>query len=81
MHRNLFEHFTAEYRSIATVEGKQYAIWQMIPNRENHLWDCVVGCCVLGNFNGVDVLGKAVNSSQGGRKRRVVTSGGVNYAK
>ena len=80
-HKTLFDHYTAEYRAIATVEGKDYAIWTQIPNRENHLFDATVGCCVLGNYNGVDVLGKAVNSRGGGRIRRVYSKEGVSVAK
>ncbi len=76
-HRTFFEHLTSEYRTIVTVENKNYPTWDCIPNRENHLWDAYIGCCVLGNFNGVDPMGKAVSSSSGGRKRRSYSNDGV----
>ena len=76
-HSDLYDHLTSEVRKIAVVEGNNYSIWDPIPNRPNHKWDAFVGCCVLATYNGIDPLGKAVNSNSGRRKKKYYSSQGV----
>lgn len=39
----------------ASVEGKgrKIDLWSQIPGRDNHLWDCLVGCYALASYVGV----------------------------
>lgn len=70
-HKRFFDHMTSEYRVKMLVENKSYDVWEVKPNRENHLWDCAVGCCVLGDYLGISIFG-ASERSNGMRKRKVV---------
>lgn len=51
-HQLLAEHFTAEYGTEVTANNRTWDEWRLRPGRDNHLWDCVVGCAV-----GASVLG------------------------
>lgn len=41
------------------VESRQRVVdeWRLIPGRDNHLWDCVVGAAVAASFAGVSAVG------------------------
>lgn len=53
-HRMISEHITAEYRVKCSGRGREVDEWKMKPDkRDNHLLDCLVGCCVAANMTGV----------------------------
>lgn len=53
-HRLLAEHLTAEYPvPVARPGGRTVEEWKDRPNRDNHLWDCLVGCCVAASVLGL----------------------------
>lgn len=70
-HTKLFEHMTAEYRTKVTVENKDYDIWEKRVGMENHWFDCVVGCCALGDYIGVGIFGRSERSFKKKRKLRI----------
>ena len=41
------------------VESRQRVVdeWRLIPGRDNHLWDCIVGAAVAASFSGVSAVG------------------------
>jgi len=41
------------------VESKMRVVdeWKLIPGRDNHLWDCLVGAAVAGSFTGISSVG------------------------
>ncbi len=51
-HRLLAEHLTAEYRIRMMGRGREVDEWKNRPGRENHFWDCLVGCAVGASFQG-----------------------------
>lgn len=54
MHRLLAEHLSGEFGAPArTTAGLEYEKWAKRPNRDVHLWDCLVGCCVAASISGV----------------------------
>ena len=56
-HQLFAEHLTAEYRSgkhLATGDQGGQDLWALRPERrDNHWWDCVVGCAAAASFAGV----------------------------
>jgi hypothetical protein len=66
-HRLLADHCTAELGVSATTDdGRRFTRWEKKPNRDNHLWDCVVGCAVgAGTLN----LEWSANSARAGGPR------------
>ena len=46
------------------VESRQRVVdeWRLIPGRDNHLWDCVIGAAVAASYAGVSAVG-----AEGGR--------------
>jgi hypothetical protein len=61
-HRDFADQITAERpRSKQTKWGDVIAKWECLPGRENHYWDCLVGCHV-----GVATLGVALDKEIGG---------------
>lgn len=55
-HRLIAEHFTAEYPVLTEARGRRVEEWRLIPGRDNHWWDCLVGCAVAASINGVALL-------------------------
>lgn len=55
------------------VESKQRACdeWKLIPGRDNHLWDCIVGCAVGASFTGISAVG--VDAKPGRAERKVIS--------
>ncbi|VTU01013.1 Uncharacterized protein OS=Isosphaera pallida (strain ATCC 43644 / DSM 9630 / IS1B) GN=Isop_2452 PE=4 SV=1: Terminase_GpA [Gemmataceae bacterium] len=52
-HRMLCDHLASEFGGPARTADLEYEKWQARPNRDNHLWDCVVGCAVATGVLGV----------------------------
>lgn len=52
-HRLLCDHLAAEFGGPGRAADLEYEKWQQRPNRDNHLWDTVVGCHVAASVAGV----------------------------
>lgn len=53
-HRLLAEHLTAEYPvEVARTGGRAVQEWKQRPGRDNHLFDCLVGCAVAAGVGGL----------------------------
>lgn len=54
-HRMLAEHCTAEYPVAVARQagGRVIEEWKNLPGRDNHVWDCLVGCCVGASTSGL----------------------------
>jgi hypothetical protein len=64
-HRVFAEHVTAERPAPKTKKnGDVFAKWSVLPGRENHFWDCLVGCHVAAARLGMtlDAAGGQVSS-------------------
>lgn len=73
-HRLLADHLCSEYRVRTEGRGRQVDEWKIRPHRpDNHLWDCLVGCCVAASTLGVSLAdpGGAAPSPRAGERRRV----------
>jgi len=51
-HRNLAEQLSSEISSPTTGRGRRVDIWKLLPGRENHWLDCIVGNMVAANEKG-----------------------------
>ena len=70
VHRLLADHVCAEYRVRTEGRSRRLDEWKVRPHRpDNHLWDCLVGCCVAASFQGVTLEG--VQSQPRERRQRV----------
>lgn len=53
-HELFAEHCGAEFSEPATLKGDTFDKWQVRPDRrDNHLWDCLVGCAVAASVQGL----------------------------
>lgn len=52
-HRLVADHCAAEWSAPVTAHGRTWDKWHLRPGRDNHLWDCVVGCAVAAGVLGV----------------------------
>lgn len=68
-HRMLIEHLTSEYPVAVTGRGRQVDEWKLLPARDNHLWDCVVGSAVCASMLGVATVGHVAPAAP--RRKRV----------
>lgn len=57
-HRMFAEHLTAETSVPTSGRGRKVDVWKMIPNRENHFLDGIVGCLVLASVDGCKIVEK-----------------------
>lgn len=51
-HRMLAEQFTAEQRVLVEARGRKVHEWKNFQRRDNHFFDCAVGCTMLASFLG-----------------------------
>ena len=71
-HRLWADHCGSEYPVETIGPWGKVEEWKTEPNRDNHWWDCGVGCCVAASILGVTMPEWAENTP---RKRRVVSLG------
>jgi len=54
-HRLLAEHWTSEVSTPTQGNGRRVDVWKLVPGRENHWLDAVVGCMAAASTLGVDL--------------------------
>lgn len=62
-HRMFADQLTSEYAVRTEARGRVVDEWKQRPDRENHWWDCVVGCAVGASLQGATLPG---TQSRGG---------------
>lgn len=67
VHKRSAEGYRAEKAIEVTANGRTVKEWQLMPNRENHPFDCAVGCMVAASMCGVADTRQAARPQ---RKRR-----------
>ena len=55
-HKMLADHLTSELRDIDEKRERKVEIWTKKSNRDNHWFDCLVGCAAGAGFDGACVL-------------------------
>lgn len=76
-HRMIADHLHAEYPVPVESLGRKVSEWQQRPNHpDNHLFDCLVGCCVGGS-----ICGAALPSDKSDQSRPKVRLSDVYKAK
>ena len=55
----LAEHLTSETRERMRGSARSVDIWTLLPHRDNHLLDCLVGAAVAASVEGVALPGMA----------------------
>jgi hypothetical protein len=54
LHKMLADHLTAEFPvEVARTGGRKVEEWKQRPGRDNHLFDCFVGCAVAASIGGL----------------------------
>lgn len=67
-HRMLKDHLTAETAVETSGRGRDLTEWSELPGRDNHWFDCLVGCHVAASMCGIRVFdGNAPAAGQGAR--------------
>lgn len=56
-HRMLAEHLTSETRERLQGNARVVDVWTETPHRDNHLFDCLVGCAVAASIGGAATAG------------------------
>jgi hypothetical protein len=74
-HRMVIEHLTSEYPVTVSGRGREVDEWKLAPGRDNHLWDCTVGCFVAASIGGVTAVGH--QSRPKGKRRRIRLSDAI----
>jgi hypothetical protein len=66
-HYLLADHFASEYGEPTFGHERQVHVWMKKPDKENHWWDCVVGCAVAASEQGckLDEARASLRSSDG----------------
>lgn len=70
-HQRSAEGYRAERPVEVTANGRTVKEWQLIPNRENHPFDCAVGCMVAASMCGVTSSKKRQITERHRKKRRL----------
>lgn len=72
-HRMFAEQVTAEWRERVEAKGsgRVVDVWQNPPGRDNHFWDCLVGCAVAASM--VGIIFATGDVQQKPRKKRKAT--------
>lgn len=65
--QELCDHLLSEYRIKVEAKGMVCDTWHLLPNHQNHWWDCFVGGCALGSWAGLSLKAAAT----AGRARQV----------
>lgn len=70
-HAMLAEHMLAERSEVESNErlGTSVTVWKELPNRDNDLFDCMVGACVAASVEGVRIEG--VDEGRRRKRRRI----------
>lgn len=55
-HELLAMHLSAEAPTRTTAKGKTMDVWSRLPGRDNHWFDCLIGCAVGASVEGVNPL-------------------------
>jgi hypothetical protein len=64
-HQMLADHVTAEYRTQTSGRGRSVDEWRLPPNKpDNHLLDCLSGCCVAASVVGCQLAGVRTQSAE-----------------
>ena len=53
----LSEHLTSEYQTRVEAKGRVVDEWRLIPGRDNHWLDCVIGAAVAASYTGISAVG------------------------
>lgn len=56
-HRMLKDHLLAETATETSGQGRTLTEWTERPGMDNHWFDCLVGCAVAANMQGIDLTG------------------------
>ncbi len=68
--RLLVDHWTAEFSIRDEARGRVVDVWKQRPNRDNHFFDCLIGCLVAHCARGAKLPG--LEAAQPARRRRSV---------
>jgi len=68
-HQLLAEHLSSERGTITHGRGRTLTEWAMVPNRENHWWDCLCYAAVAASVAGIRLSASGVIVKAGPKKR------------
>jgi len=68
-HRMLADQLTAEYPVEVQARGRAVNEWKEKKDRDNHLFDCLVGCAVAASMLGCAMVGMTADAAKKPRKK------------
>lgn len=68
--RMFAEQLTAETGVLVESDGRSLEMWKNNMNRDEHLFDCVVGCYILANIKGAKLQSDRYSKAYKSKKRR-----------
>ncbi len=71
-HKRSAEAYRAERPIEVTANGRTIKEWQLLPSKENHPFDCAVGCMVAASMCGVQATKRRNVTQARKRKRRTI---------
>ena len=57
-HEMLCDQLSAEFGVVVSGRGRRVTEWKNRPGRDNHLWDCLIGCAVGASITGLELPGQ-----------------------
>lgn len=67
-HELLADQLSAEYGVHVEGRGRRVCEWKLRPGRDNHYWDCLVGCAVGASILGASIAGQSRKAAARPRK-------------
>ncbi len=64
------DHLQSERPELTTQRGRSSNLWKVVAHRDNHLWDCTVGCAVAASIAGCDLNGMRIQKPRKPRPTR-----------
>ena len=68
-HQLFADHLTSEYPTKTAGRGREIDVWKVHVGRDNHWWDCLVGCAVGASFQGVTLA--ELRSAEQPKRRKI----------
>jgi hypothetical protein len=69
-HKLFSDHVTSESVTPTEGNGRMVTVWKLRPNRENHWYDCLIGCLVAASEQGILFVGHQPQIGQVVLKKR-----------
>lgn len=70
-HRCLADHCTSEVCKVEEKYGRKVGTWKLLPGRDNHWWDGLVGAAAAASIQGCKIEAEKQSKGEHGRRREL----------